>query len=168
MTQTTSKHILKYTLLVFLISVPFLPWLILEIYRPPLRQFSIDVRVKAALQQTHKAFLKYFDENGKYPSAEIWQDLLLPYLHNEKDSFQLPSKNNPKNTIAINPNVKPDSPKDVVLLFESIGGWNAQGQEALLAPTSNGKPGCNIVFNDGYIKFVTPVQIKDLNWGNKP
>lgn len=153
---------------VFLICVPFLPWLIREIDKPPLREQGIEVAVQGKLRNTFVAILVYLNKNGNYPSAENWQDLLLPYLDNRKDALKLPTKVNITNTIALNLKAKPDSPKDVVLLFESTGGWNAYGQSELLAPTSNGKPGCFIVFNDGYIEFISPQQAKNLNWGNNP
>jgi hypothetical protein len=165
MTQNNSKNILILVLLIFLISIPFLPWIIREILQPPLRGFGIEVKVEAVLHNTYTTMLKYLDKNGTYPSAENWQDLLLPYFGDNNDVFTLPSKVNTINTIAFNPNAKPDSPKNVVLLFESTGGWNAHGQADLLAPKSNGKPGCFIVFNDGETKFIPPDQIKDLNWG---
>lgn len=152
-------------ILILLVSLPLMPLLIQEIVRPPLRGFGIEVKTQVVLNHTHTAILEYFEENGKYPSAENWQDLLLPQISDNNDVFTLPSKVVTKNTIALNPNAKPDSPKDVVVLFESTGGWNAHGQAELLAPTSNGKPGCFVVFNDGQIKFIKPEQTKDLNWG---
>ncbi|MBN1973477.1 MAG: hypothetical protein JW787_07540 [Sedimentisphaerales bacterium] len=163
--KQNSKDKLILVVLIFLVSLPLMPLLIQEIVQPPLRGFGIEVKITALLHKTHTAILEYFEKNGKYPPAENWQDLLLPYFDNEKDVFTLPSKSRTKNTIALNPNAKPDSPKDVVLLFESTGGWNAHGQAESLAPTSNGKPGCFVVFNDGQIKFIKPEQTKDLNWG---
>jgi hypothetical protein len=168
MTQTTSKHILKYWLWIFLICILFLPLLIKEIHHPPSREAGIEFAIQSRLHTIFTAIQVYFNDNGKYPSVENWQDLLLPYLDNKKDAIKLPKKVNTKNTIAINPKADPNSSGDVVLLFESIGEWNANGQLELLAPTSNGKQGCFIVFNDGHIKFIVPEQTKDLNWGNKP
>ena len=168
MAQITSKPTHKYILWIFLICVPFLLMLIFKIYDAPLRQFGIEMVTQSNLHSTHTAILAYFEKNDKYPSAENCQDLLLPHFGNTTDAFKLPSKVNIKNTIAINPKAEPNSPIDVVLLFESTGGWNAHGQSEMLAPTSNGKPGCFILFNDGNIKFILPVQTKDLNWGNKP
>ena len=161
-----TKHKLVWALWIFIISLLFMPILIREIFQPPTRKQGIEVGVQAALRRSFIAMNKYLDENKEYPSAENWHDLLLPSLYNEKDAFTLPSKVDTKNVIAFNPNARPDSPKDVVLLFESTGGPNAHGQEELLAPTSNGKPGCFIVFNDGQITFISPEQTKNLNWGN--
>jgi|WetSurMetagenome_2_1015567.scaffolds.fasta_scaffold637082_1 hypothetical protein len=166
--KDSSKDIHKYKLWLFLICVPFLLLLIFYMYNIPLRAYGIERVTQINLYSTYKAILAYLEENGKYPSSENWQDLLLPYLDNDKDAFKSPSKVKTINTIAINPKAEPNSPSDVVLLFESTGGWNAHGQSELLAPTSNGKPGCFISFNKGRTKFISPEQVKDLNWGNKP
>ena len=166
MVQDNSKEIRLFILFIFLISIPFIVLITPKILNPPLR-LGIEVRIQIRLNSIRNVLLAYYKENGQYPSAEDWQDLLLPQISDNNDVFTLPSKAPKKNIIALNPNAKSDSPKDVVLIFESTGGWNAHGQSKLLAPTSNGKPGCFVVFNNGDIEFVTPEQAKNLNWGNK-
>jgi hypothetical protein len=165
MTQPAPKHSIKSLFWVILIFLPFIALILPKILNPP-QKLGIEVRIQIKLKSIHTAILKYLNKNGQYPSAENWQDLLLPQISDNNDVFTLPSKDEKKNTIALNPSAKPDSPKDIVLLFESTGGWNAHGQSELLAPTSNGKPGYYVVFNDGSIEFISSDQIKDLNWGN--
>jgi hypothetical protein len=168
MAQITSKPIHKHKLWVFLICLPFLLLLIFKIYDAPSRERGIEAIIQSKLHNNFKAIQQYFNDNKEYPTAENWQDLLLPYLGNNKSAFKLPPRASTKNTIAINPKAEPNSSGDVVLLFESTGEWNANGQSELLSPTTNGKPGCFILFNDGHIKFILPEQTKDLNWGNNP
>ena len=168
MTEDTSKHYdLKPMLWIFLIFIFLLPVIIPRILNPPYTQ-GIKIQVLNKFRKCFIAMLEYIDENKKYPSAENWQDILLPYLDNRKDAFELPTKVDTINTIALNPFADINSSNDIVLLFESTGGWNGHGQSELLAPTSNGRPGCFVLFNDGSTKFIAPEKIKDLNWGNKP
>lgn len=68
----------------------------------------------------------------------------------------------------LNPNAKPKSSPDVVLLFETEHGWNQFGGPELVSVKNHleiyGKEGCNILFNDGRVKFVKPKQIDKLKW----
>ena len=66
----------------------------------------------------------------------------------------------------MNPNCEPNSPNDVVLLFESKECWNSFGGREMLAP-ERGREGCNILFNDGRVEFVKPKEIEILNWCRK-
>jgi len=69
----------------------------------------------------------------------------------------------------LNPNTEPNSASDVVLLFETEHGWNQFGGPNLVGLKSDvdiyGKEGCNILFNDGTVRFVKPKDIPKLNWG---
>ena len=64
----------------------------------------------------------------------------------------------------MNPNCKPNSPPDMVLLFETKGGWNRPaGPET--ANTGNCRPdGCNVLFNDGSVTFVKTKDLGKLKW----
>ena len=69
----------------------------------------------------------------------------------------------------LNPNAEPNSAPNVVLLFETEHGWNQFGGPYLVSVKNHfayGKEGCNILFNDGHVKFVKPKQIEKLNWKN--
>lgn len=165
MIKISSKHVLIKIFIVFIITILVLPFIIMAILQPPLKEqkntpsFAYD-----KLYVTYSAIKKYSKDYKEYPSPEKWCDLILPYLGRNR-KYILTST---KNRIAINPNAKPDSPDDVVLLFESTGGWNAHGQAELLASSSGGKMGCYIFFNNGEFKFILPNQAQELNWGNNP
>ena len=64
---------------------------------------------------------------------------------------------------AINPNCEPNSPKDVVLLFEAKGGWNKYGGPELLM-FNHEKEGAAVGLNDGHSEFVRPEDVNKLKW----
>jgi len=64
----------------------------------------------------------------------------------------------------MNPNCEPNSPNDVVLLFETEGGWNQFGGQEMLTLENHKGKGCNILFNDGRVEFVKKRQIDELKW----
>jgi len=65
---------------------------------------------------------------------------------------------------AMNPNCRPNSPSDMVLLFETKGGWNQFGGREILTTENHGGKGCNILFNNGRVKFVKTERLDDLAW----
>ncbi len=67
---------------------------------------------------------------------------------------------------AINPNCEPNSPANVVLLFETKSGWNQFGGPELLTMENHNGEGCNVLFNNGRRRFVKPEKLDKLNWGD--
>lgn len=165
--NTTTKFILKVFFI--LVAIPLMLWLIPVILQAPLQiPRNSTLIVKSKLFHAYNAIKDYSEDYNKYPSTENWCDLILPYIHkNLKNTFTSTAINS---SIAFNPNAKPDSPDNVVLLFECTGpSWNASGQsELLVQKTRNGKLGCHVLYNNGDTKFIKPDQVKDLNWGNEP
>lgn len=130
------------------------------------------------LHQLGKAMLIYSNDNqGHYPEPNQWCDILLK--HNEVDlkhlycpgiTFRwkrqilpLPVPKNERCYYAMNPDCEPNSPKDMVLLFETKGGWNQTGGPELLT-TENHTGRCNVLFNDGHAEFVVAEELKYLRW----
>jgi len=104
------------------------------------------------------------DHDGKYPAPDKWCDLL------EKGNYVLGGrlrcagdKKGPC-SYAINPNCEPNSPNDVVLLFETKGGWNQSGGPEILTFENHKGKGCNVLFNDGHVEFVKPERLGELKW----
>ncbi|MCK4753180.1 MAG: hypothetical protein KAS75_07015 [Planctomycetes bacterium] len=68
----------------------------------------------------------------------------------------------------LNPNAEPNSAPDVVLLFETSNGWNQYGGPDLVSVKNHlkiyRKEGCNILFNDGSVKFIKPKDVEKLKW----
>jgi prepilin-type processing-associated H-X9-DG protein len=64
----------------------------------------------------------------------------------------------------MNPDCEPNSPGDVVLLFDTQPGWNQHGGAELLAPENHRGKNCNILFNDGTVKFIKKKHFDHLRW----
>ena len=113
----------------------------------------------------------YAGERGVYPTADKWCDILLQGKYVTEDMFKCPGNKKAKCSYSINPDCEPNSPPDVVLLFESKGGWNSFGGPELFTAANHKKEGGNILFNDGYAMFIQTdpngLPLKELNWGGK-
>jgi prepilin-type processing-associated H-X9-DG protein len=106
------------------------------------------------------------DFDGKYPITDKWSDLLLKHGEGKltEKSFKCPANKKERCSFAMNPNCEPNSPVDMVLLFETKGGWNQFGGSEILTLENHRPKGCNILFNDGHVEFVKPEQISKLKW----
>jgi uncharacterized membrane-anchored protein YhcB (DUF1043 family) len=110
------------------------------------------------------------DCEEQYPTADKWCDLLVKYSYagDYSNMFMckgaLESGDKGRCHYAMNPNVEPNSPNDVVLLFETKGGWNQFGGPEILTFENHKGKGCNILFNDGRMEFVKPEEIGKLKW----
>jgi len=108
------------------------------------------------------------DYDGKYPTADKWCDLLLQGDYVNEKQFVCraarDSGDNERCHYAINPNCKPNSPPDLVLLFETKGSWNRFGGPEILTTENHGGKGCNILFNDGRVEFVETKDLGKLKW----
>jgi len=119
------------------------------------------------LNRLGKAIQNYSDENnGKYPTVDKWCDLLIEETDLVSKSMFLckGAMDEGPSHYVINPNCEPNSPGDMVLLFESKGGWNQFGGPELLAPEHHDGEGCNILFNDGHVDFVETDKLGELKW----
>jgi len=112
--------------------------------------------------------LQFYSTNfdGKYPTADKWCDLLVQYADVNKSSFGRFVADGCSNYV-INPYAEPNSPTDMVLLFENDGEWNQAGGKELFTFENKEPKGCMILFNDGHINFVRPEQISSLKWDDK-
>jgi hypothetical protein len=120
---------------------------------------NINILGKAIFIYTHE------ENNGKYPAKDKWCDLLMEGYYDEiKECFRCPGNKEERCSYAMNQNCEPNSPPDVVLLFETKGGWNQFGGPELLTFENHKGKGCSIFFNDGSVKFITPEEVDDLKW----
>jgi heme/copper-type cytochrome/quinol oxidase subunit 4 len=111
---------------------------------------------------------RYADEhNNTYPESNRWCDLAYHYIE-DPNLFICPGAfkhgDNAKCHYAMNPNCEPNSPNDVVLLFETRGGWNQYGGPELLKFDNHTKKGAAVGFNDGHVEFVKPEDVNKLKW----
>jgi len=66
---------------------------------------------------------------------------------------------------AMNPNCQPDSPADMVLLFETKDGWNQHGGPELFTYDNHDPKGGCVLLNDGTVKFIrTKEELQQLRW----
>ena len=109
----------------------------------------------------------YAKDHNEYPTADKWCDLLMEGGYALERSFKCGAEKKGKCSYAINPNAEPSSPRDVVLLFETKGGWNQFGGPESLSTRNHRRKGAYILFNDGSYRFTKPEQFGELNWGAK-
>jgi len=109
-----------------------------------------------------------YDHGGVYPAPERWCDLLTENTQVNEHEFICIAARAKGDTsrchYAINPNCEPNSPNDVVLLFETTGGWNQFGGPEILTTENHKGKGCNVLFNDGSVEFVKPERLGELKW----
>ena len=134
------------------------------------------------------------DNNGQLPPADRWCDLLISKGKVSPKSLVCPDSDavEGESSYAININAagkKLDQlPADMVLLFETNEGkeagprteiidarashpvypkrWNQAGvpQIMRMEHEDNGRPGCNIVFADGHVAFISGDELQKLRW----
>ena len=108
------------------------------------------------------------DNDEKYPTANKWCDLLIKHENVEEELFvcldaqKVGDKS--RGHYAINPNCEPNSPNDVVLIFETKGGWNQFGGRELLTTDNHQGEICPILFKDFSVKYVKPEELGKLKW----
>ncbi len=104
------------------------------------------------------------DHNGQYPPGNRWCDLLIEETAEVARYFVCKGGSPARSHYAINANAKPDSPDDVVLLFETNGGWNQSGGPELLTTENHKGKGCNVLYVGGHVQFVRSKDIDKLRW----
>jgi hypothetical protein len=110
------------------------------------------------LSELGKALKIYADEHGAYPAPDKWCDILLQGKYATEDIFKCPGNKKARCSYSMNPNCRPNSPPDIVLIFESKGGWNSYGGPELFT-TENHDPDGHILLNDGSTSYL----MKDPN-----
>ncbi len=144
------------------------------------RQQNITLfRCMRNLGVIQKAMIIYAaDFDYTYPPKDKWCDLLIEHARvSKKDFICLGSKaKNRRSSYAINENAitleppimrgveEPNTPSDIVLLFESEPGWNQYGGPELLTFQNHNGRGCYIVFSDGHIEFINSKDANNLKW----
>lgn len=132
------------------------------------RNTARDVMCREQLSDLGKAMQMYAnDYNGQYPTPDKWFDLLIEYADVSEGYLVDPVSETERRYYAMNPNAEPNSPGDIVLLFEAIGGWNQFGGPEILAIGNHLRNKCNILFNDGHVESVKKKQLDELKWGDK-
>ena len=111
-------------------------------------------------------------ENRPYPVANTWCDSIISVYktadYDEEEilkPFICPSAGEGKCHYAMNPNCGPNSPDDMVLLFETKAGWNQHGGPELFTFDNHNPRGGCVLLNDGTVKFIrTEEELNSLRW----
>jgi len=141
--------------------------------RPPIRNLLQRVSCAAKIGSfRHK--LRYVGDRKTYPAPEKWCDAVVEAWQitgSEKEKeyvagyFKCPSKQEGRCNYALNPACKPDSPGDVVLIFEAEAGWNQNGGPELFTFDNHDPKGGFVLLNDRTVKFIrTEGELKQLRW----
>ena len=117
------------------------------------------------LRIVSKAVWAYVENNGgKFPTADKWCSLLVQNTGLQRGRFICKSAKWGMSNYAINPNATPASPRNMILLFETKGGWNQAGGPELLTTDNHAGAGCNVMFANGYVGFVEARLVGALKW----
>jgi len=111
-----------------------------------------------------RAMREYCDEFQQYPSPGNWCDLLMEYARLREQVFKCPANKEARCSFAMNPGARPSGPSDMVVLFETRGGWNQYGGAELLTLENHAAKRGHVLFNNGHIEFVKADRIGDLRW----
>jgi len=110
------------------------------------------------------------DSEGNYPPPNKWCDLLVDLDFTTPKQFlcidALIAGDRGPCHYAINPTATPNSPPNMVLLFETKAGWNQFGGPEILtirAHDGMGK-GSYVVFTDGKVRFIKAKDLDNLKW----
>lgn len=115
-----------------------------------------------------------YKKKNAYPSPARWCDIIIRdardsyFREEEKETrkrLRCPTVVKGKCHYAMNPNCKPDSPLDMVLLFETKAGWNQHGGPELFTFDNHDPKGGCVLLNDGTVKFIrTKEELLQLRW----
>ena len=112
-----------------------------------------------------------------YPESTDWSDAITSHgplpksdikvfiMQRLKKPHVCPSVGEAKSTYAMNPNCKPDSSPDMVLLFETKAGWSQHGGPELFTFDNHDPKGGCVLLNDGTVKFIrAKEELQQLRW----
>ncbi|MHC4462325.1 MAG: hypothetical protein ACYS6W_02645 [Planctomycetota bacterium] len=160
--------VIRFAIVGVVIGVVFL---VFWIWHSPGSPFTARKRCAANLRALGTCMLIY--TTGDYPMpTDEWCDLLIEFGNRSRKKdmvaiekcFKCPANKKGRCHYAMNPNCGPNSSPDMVLLFETEGGWNLYGGPEMLT-TENHKPkGCNVLFNDLHVEFVKTERLGELKW----
>ncbi len=136
------------------------------------RSISLRMMCGSNMSGLGRAMLVYagdFDE--VYPDSSKWCDLLIEHEGVLEKQFSCQGASEGPCNYAMNKNIQqlgPSSPPDMVVLFETAPGRNQAGGPEILTTENHDGEGCNIVFNNFHVRFISAEDINDLKWTVTP
>lgn len=109
------------------------------------------------------------DNDGQFPKAEKWCDILLEQTKTDESLFSCPLAESARCSYSLNKHAAQagsDLPEDMVLLFESGPGWNQVGGPELFNASHETRRGSVgfVAFADGNGRFVSEDELDALKW----
>jgi len=160
----------------------------LRMFTPEIQLYELRMRCAANLKDLwHRLRLHHHAEKRRLgdsigrseivsPAADEWCDVTHRVMERAYSSVGIyaesvakphicPAARKGKNHYAMNPHCKPDSPSDMVLLFETEAGWNQHGGPELFTFDNHDPRGGCVLLNDGTVKFIrTKEELQQLHW----
>jgi hypothetical protein len=149
-----------------------LPIIMLAILMPALgkaRSLAQRVMCENNMKSLGNAMMEYANDNkGLYPTCSQWCDLLVEKEGADSKIFKCAGDESQwRSSYAMNINIESlgsSAPDNMVLLFETRGGWNQCGGAEIMSTNNHKEEGCNILFNDGTVEFIKTQDLKNLRW----
>jgi len=136
--------------------------------------FRLRVTCARNMHDLREGLRWYLKEERSYPRAVEWYDTLIHafqvrgYTSNVAiltRAIECPAANRGECHYSMNTACGPDSPRDTVLLFESLPGRNGHGGPELFTFDNHDPKGGLVLLNDGTVKFIrTEEELKQLRW----
>ncbi len=144
-------------------------------FAPDLKPLALRLRCASVIESLGRAV-------RNCPTPNTWADAVveeptelfdaLTAVYGEKlardmrgSCLQCPSAAPGRCHYAMNANCQPDSPGDMVLLFETKAGWNQHGGPELFTFDNHDPKGGCVLLNDGAVKFIrTEAELHALRW----
>jgi len=142
----------------------------LNILTPQIQPFELRVKCAGKLSTLQIRLDSLYSSKKKYPVSK-WCDASVRALSRDYyqkhivNLFKCPSVREGKCHYALNSNCTPNSPPDMVLLFETKAGWNQHGGPELFTFDNHEPKGGCILLNDSTVKFIrTKEELQQLRW----
>ncbi len=150
------------------IAIPIVMLFVMNLLFNATPRTAQRVQCGSNMQSLGKAMNIYAsDNNGMFPTPSRWCDLLIEYTDVSKEEFLCPAAHKGPCNYAMNKNIEELSakaPPDMVLLFESVPGWNQSGGPEILNIENHQGEGCNVLFSNTHVSFERPEDVNKLRW----
>jgi len=146
----------------------------LSMLTPQIQPLRLRCYCAYNLRNLNGRFSWYRGINRAYPPADTWCDAFVTYyagggytmaVSNFAGEVTCPAAGEGRAHYAMNVNCEPNSPSDMVLLFETKAGWNQHGGPELFTFDNHDPKGGCVLLNGGPVKFIrTEEELKQLRW----